>query len=108
LLGVGTSPLLPRTQLVDTGDSILAIGVLHASFNAAGQMSAVPGGWQHVPAMIMLTLAVIAYRRWRGRSFTRGFAPALVADPTTIRSVDQPVVSSGQTQRNGLESTGDR
>ena len=78
------------TQLIDSGGSILAIGLLHASFNAAGQMSAVPGGWQYVPAMIMLTLAVIAYRRVRGRSFSRGLAPALVADPTARRNLNQP------------------
>jgi CAAX protease family protein len=78
------------TQLIDSGGSILAIGLLHASFNAAGQLSAVPGGWQYIPAMILLTLAVIVYRRSRGRSFTRGFAPALVA-PTTIRVADEPV-----------------
>jgi hypothetical protein len=80
------------TQLVDSGGSILAIGLLHASFNASGQVSAVPGGWQYVPAMIMLTIAVIAYRRWRGRSFTHGFAPALVADPTTMRAAGEPVM----------------
>ena len=78
------------TQLVDSGGSILAIGLLHASFNASGQLSAVPGGWQYVPAMILLTLAVIGYRRLRGRSFTRGYAPALVA-PTTVRAVDEPI-----------------
>jgi membrane protease YdiL (CAAX protease family) len=78
------------TQLVDSGGSVLAIGLLHASFNAAGQMSAVPGGWQYIPAMIVLTLAVIAYRRLRGRSFSRGFAPALVA-PTTGRVANEPV-----------------
>jgi uncharacterized protein len=78
------------TQLVDSGGSILAIGLLHASFNAAGQMSAVPGGWQYVPAMIMLTMAVIAYRRWRGRSFTHGFAPTLVADPTSVVTYPGP------------------
>jgi uncharacterized protein len=80
------------TQLVDSGGSILAIGLLHASFNASRQVSAVPGGWQYVPAMIMLTIAVIAYRRWRGRSFTHGFAPALVADPTTMRAAGEPVM----------------
>jgi CAAX protease family protein len=78
------------TQLVDSGGSILAIGLLHASFNAAGQLSAVPGGWQYIPAMILLTLAVIGYRRLRGRSFSRGFAPALVA-PTTMRVANEPV-----------------
>jgi membrane protease YdiL (CAAX protease family) len=78
------------TQLIDSGGSILAIGLLHASFNAAGQMSAVPDGWQYIPAMIVLTLAVIAYRRLRGRSFSRGFAPALVS-PTTVRVASEPV-----------------
>jgi CAAX protease family protein len=78
------------TQLIDSGGSILTIGLLHASFNAAGQLSAVPGGWQYIPAMIVFTLAVIGYRRLRGRSFTRGFAPALVA-PTTMRVADEPV-----------------
>jgi len=78
------------TQLIDSGGSILTIGLLHASFNAAGQMSAVPGGWQYIPAMIALTLAVIAYRRFRGRSFSRGYAPALVA-PTTMQAANEPV-----------------
>jgi uncharacterized protein len=78
------------TQLIDSGGSILAIGLLHSSFNAAGQLSAVAGDWQYIPAMIVLTLAVIGYRRLRGRSFTRGFAPALVA-PTTMRVADEPV-----------------
>jgi uncharacterized protein len=80
------------TQLVDSGGSVLAIGLLHASFNAAGGMSAVPGGWQYVPAMIVLTLAVIAYRRLRGRSFAHGYAPALVeGDSATMRSANEPV-----------------
>lgn len=78
------------TQLIDSGGSILAIGLLHSSFNASGQLSAIAGGWQYIPAMILLTLAVIGYRRLRGRSFSRGFAPALVA-PTTVPVVDEPV-----------------
>ena len=69
------------TQLVDTGGSILAIALLHASFNGAGSMAAVPAGWQYVPAVIVLTLLVIAYRRWRGRSFSQGYAPALLPTP---------------------------
>ena len=79
------------TQLIDSGGSVLAIGLLHASFNASGGMSAVPAGWQYIPAMIVLTLAVIVYRRLRGRSFARGYAPALVADTTTTRSANEPV-----------------
>jgi uncharacterized protein len=33
-------------KLIDSGGSILVIGLLHASFNASGQMSAVLGEWQ--------------------------------------------------------------
>ena len=79
------------TQLVDSGGSILAISLLHASFNASGQMSAVLGGWQYLPAMIALTAAVIVYRRLRSRSFIYGFAPALVAGTTTVPGADEPV-----------------
>ena len=63
---------------------------MHASFNAASQLSAVAGDWQYIPAMILLTLAVIVYRRLRGRSFSRGYAPALVA-PTIARPASEPV-----------------
>lgn len=72
---------LAGTQLVDTGGSILAIGLLHASFNASGSMAAVPGDWQYIPAVIILTLLVVAYRAWRGRSFTHGYAPELAPEP---------------------------
>jgi membrane protease YdiL (CAAX protease family) len=54
--------------LVDTGGSTLAAGLMHASINAAGAMAIVPGGWQSVPALIVLTLGIAAYRGWRGRS----------------------------------------
>jgi len=72
---------LAGTVLVDTGGSVLAVGLLHASFNAAGSMAAVPGEWQYIPAVIVLTVLVVAYRWWRGRSFTRGYAPALLPAP---------------------------
>lgn len=65
------------TLLIDTGGSTLAAGLMHASINAAGAMAVVPGGWQLVPALILLTLGVVAYRRWRGRSAIDGYAPAL-------------------------------
>ncbi|BCY09653.1 type II CAAX prenyl endopeptidase Rce1 family protein [Actinoplanes sp. L3-i22] len=56
------------TLLVDTGGSILAVALLHASFNAAGSMAAVSGGWQYIPAMIILTLLVVAHRARRGNA----------------------------------------
>ena len=65
------------TLLIDTGGSTLAAGLMHASINAAGAMVIVPGGWQMVPALILLTLGVVAYRSLRGRSATDGYAPPL-------------------------------
>jgi hypothetical protein len=50
---------------------------MHASINAAGAMAIVPGGWQFVPALILLTFGVAGYRSWRGLSATDGYAPAL-------------------------------
>jgi membrane protease YdiL (CAAX protease family) len=50
---------------IDTGGSILALAVLHASFNATGTLSAAAGGWQLLPALVLLTLAVGARRRQR-------------------------------------------
>jgi len=84
---------LAGTQLVDTGGSVLAIGLLHASFNASGSMAIVPGEWQYIPAVIVLTLLVVAYRRWRGRSFSRGYAPALVPEPAAADRTPQPAHS---------------
>ena len=54
--------------LVDTKGSVLAAAVLHASFNASGALSVATGGWQYVPALIILTLLVTVHRRLRGRS----------------------------------------
>lgn len=49
--------------LIDTRGSILAVGVLHASFNAAGTLPAATGGWELIPAMLILTVAVAVHRR---------------------------------------------
>jgi membrane protease YdiL (CAAX protease family) len=51
--------------LLDTRGSVLAVGFLHASFNAAGQLSAADGGWQFLPALMLLTLAVGVHGRVR-------------------------------------------
>jgi hypothetical protein len=63
--------------LIDTGGSTLAAGLMHASINAAGAMAIVAGGWQSVPALILLTLGVVVVRSRRGRSAVDGYAPAL-------------------------------
>ena len=70
------------TLLIDTGGSTLAAGLMHASINAAGAMVIVPGGWQFVPALILLTLGVVGYRSWRGRSRHRRLRPG---DHTGLR-----------------------
>jgi len=59
--------------LIDSRGSVLAVAVLHASFNAAGSMSVLQGlGTQYVPAMIIVTLAYAGYRRLRHRSSATG------------------------------------
>jgi len=65
------------TVLVDTGGSVLAAGLLHASMNASGALAAVNGFWQYPAALIALTLLVTGYRTLLGRSATQGFSPAL-------------------------------
>ncbi len=68
---------LAGVLMLETNGSVLAVGVLHASFNASGGMDVTPGGWQYVPAVVLLTVLVAAYRALRGRP------------------VDQPVPSFG-------------
>ncbi len=58
---------LAGVLMLETNGSVLAVGVLHASFNASGAMDVTPDGWQYVPAVILLTLLVAAYRALRGR-----------------------------------------
>jgi len=57
-------------HLLDTGGSILAAGVQHASWNAAQKLEAVEGGdwdWQMVTAVALLTLLLAVGRRIRVR-----------------------------------------
>ncbi|MFL6027727.1 MAG: CPBP family intramembrane glutamic endopeptidase [Friedmanniella sp.] len=53
--------------LVDTEGSVLAVGILHGSFNAAGAMAVLAGGWEYVPAVVLLTLLVAGVRALRRR-----------------------------------------
>jgi uncharacterized protein len=68
------------TVLIDAGGSLLAAGLLHASFNAAGALPILSGGWQYVPAMVALTFAVAAYRRVRGLSLVDGCSLSVLTD----------------------------
>jgi membrane protease YdiL (CAAX protease family) len=65
-------------HLVDTRYSLLAVGVQHAAFNASGALPAVHGGWQYLPAMVVLTV-VMALVRARRRTPARMPEPAQVA-----------------------------
>jgi uncharacterized protein len=57
--------------LVDAKGSVLAVAVMHASFNASGAMAVVAGGWQYVLALIIVAALVAGYRALRGRSVAR-------------------------------------
>jgi membrane protease YdiL (CAAX protease family) len=63
---------LAGVLLADTGGNILAVGLLHASFNASGHLSAAGGGWQFIPALLLLTLVVAVVRQGRRRRVTSG------------------------------------
>jgi membrane protease YdiL (CAAX protease family) len=66
------------TVLIDSGGSVLAVAILHASFNGAQKLGAVHGQWQIFAALLLLTLLVVVYRRWKGlgqaRFEERGYA----------------------------------
>jgi len=52
--------LLGRTDL-STGGGLLAVGVLHASFNASGSLDVLDGGWQHIVGLaVVAALTLIA------------------------------------------------
>ncbi|WP_298585281.1 CPBP family intramembrane glutamic endopeptidase [uncultured Kocuria sp.] len=54
-------------HLLDTGGSVLAIGIQHAAWNAAGSLGAVEGEWQAIVAVVLLTVLLALERRLRGR-----------------------------------------
>jgi membrane protease YdiL (CAAX protease family) len=71
---------LAGVLMLETNGSVLAVGVLHASFNASGAMHVTPDGWQYVPAVILLTVLVAAYRALRGRPIDQPVAPTWPVD----------------------------
>jgi membrane protease YdiL (CAAX protease family) len=63
---VGMAPFvryLVGTLYLDTAGSLLAVGLMHASYNASSQLGAAPGGWQFLPALALLTITVALVRR---------------------------------------------
>ncbi len=69
LLLFGLAPIyryLLGMHLLDTGGSVLAIAVQHASWNTATRMDEVRGEWQAIVAVVVLTVLVALHRRfWR-------------------------------------------
>jgi hypothetical protein len=60
--------LLVGEHLLATGGSILAIGLLHASWNEAAKFDFVDGDWHVVAAVALLALGLVAKRRLSTRS----------------------------------------
>jgi hypothetical protein len=60
-------------HLLDTGGSILATAIQHASWNAAGNLDAVRGAYEFVAATALLTLLLAFGRRvWHPELRPRG------------------------------------
>ena len=78
---------LAGTLLADTGASVLAVALLHASFNASGHLTAAAGGWQFIPALLILTLLDVAGRRWVGYSNRRQTSPSRPGSPTAAQLI---------------------
>jgi hypothetical protein len=74
-------------QQAGTGN-VLAVGLLRASMNASGRLSATEGGWQFLPALLLLTLAVAGHRRWKGREPRAGRNPPPPDDAAPIASTE--------------------
>lgn len=85
-------------HLLDTGGSVLAIGVQHASWNAAGSLGAVAGEWQVMVAVVLLTLLVALERHVRGRGtrpLGRDAERRAAAAWTAPRSPGPPTTDAG-------------
>ena len=51
-----------------TGRSLLAVGVMHAAFNASGSLDVLDGGWQHIAGMAVVGAVLFAADSLRARS----------------------------------------
>jgi membrane protease YdiL (CAAX protease family) len=84
---IGAAPvlrLLVGFVLADTRGSLLAVGLLHASFNASGALSVLGGGWwQNLVALAVLTLLVGGLRLARRSS--RSPSPAAAPEWPGVR-----------------------
>jgi membrane protease YdiL (CAAX protease family) len=58
-------------HLLDTGGSVLAVGIQHAAWNASGNLEAVEGEWQVIVAVVVLTV-LVGLQHFLGRTRTSG------------------------------------
>src|SRR3712207_4451909 len=86
LVGLVFFRYLAGVLMLETNGSVLAVGVLHASFNASGGMELTPGGWQYVPAVVLWTVLVAAYRALRGRPSDQAVTAAETGDRAAAAS----------------------
>jgi membrane protease YdiL (CAAX protease family) len=85
---------LAGVLMLDTQGSVLAVGVLHASFNASGGMDIIHGGWQYVPAVVLLALGVATHRAIQGRRHSQ----PVTATPAAEAGAAAPDQSASQNQ----------
>jgi membrane protease YdiL (CAAX protease family) len=84
--------LLAGMILIATSGSVLAVAVVHASFNSAGSLPAVEGTWQSAVALMIVTaVGARVYRRRARRStaHAEGASSALWAPPGTGHCADE-------------------
>jgi membrane protease YdiL (CAAX protease family) len=80
---IGTAPFfryLMGMMLIETGGSTLAIGLMHASWNASSGIAG-PGGWQYIGGLAVLIVVVAGWRLMRGQSLTQGHVPEVADNP---------------------------
>lgn len=105
-------------HLLATGGSILAIGVQHASWNAAANLDGIDGEWQPVVAVALLTVVLgVLHRRARPRGTGAGTQRAThrpthrATTPVTTRVTTRERLSGGAaapTRRRALTKSSSR
>jgi uncharacterized protein len=68
---------------VDTGGSLLIVGLLHASFNASGSLGGEATTWASIVAVIVITVVLATYKMIRRQPPTFGDVNAATADSAT-------------------------
>lgn len=73
-----------------TGGSLLAVGVMHASFNASGKLGVVDGDWQYAAGLVIVAALLLAADARRRRTGTK----RLYEDTITVGRPDSQRVPS--------------